>query len=289
MLVTAIDLGGTKCSTGVTRDISSETLLESYKCPITQSKAGEAGDFKADFWKLVTNLDELSLTHGRFDRIQLAIAGNLDEQRTTLVGAGNLLHWVGQPFVERLRTRYGCPVLVANDGVALGAATALFEQPLPAFYAVLVWGTGVNVIFVDNRGPKPAPYPGEFGHSPVVFGGTKMRRCKCGQWNCLEAFTGGWAIKDRYDKEAKDLSEDEWEEVLTWMAMGLRSVTTLLRIPHIVVAGGVASNQPARIKQLEAMLANDLRIVDTPTIAPSRFGESAGLAGAIALGNADLL
>jgi predicted NBD/HSP70 family sugar kinase len=238
---------------------------------------------------LESKLDELATVYGDFGEIRLSIAGNVDSQRATLIGAGNLTHWVGKPFVATLRKRYDCPIVVANDCVAFAAATALYEQPLPPIYLAVIWGTGIGMCFVNNADATPVPYQGEGGHLPVVFGGSHMRRCKCGQWNCLEAFAGGAAIESRYGKEAKDLSDDEWHEVQTWMVMGLRSPVTILKVPHIIIGGGVACNQLARINELQAMLADDLNVVAAPTIAISRFGETAGLAGAFALGGVTLL
>jgi predicted NBD/HSP70 family sugar kinase len=55
------------------------------------------------------------------------------------------------------------------------------------------------------------------------------------------------------------------------------------RMPKIYFGGGIAAKQPRFVPELEDLLRMELRIVDSPDMELSVFGESAGTVGALAL------
>jgi len=54
-------------------------------------------------------------------------------------------------------------------------------------------------------------------------------------------------------------------------------------VSKIYFGGGIAAKQSQFIPKLELLLREELRIVEAPSLELSRFGESAGTVGALAL------
>ncbi len=98
----------------------------------------------------------------------------------------------------------GVPVFLDNDANCFAIfAHAYFG--FPSILAITV-GTGVGSGIIANgkiyRGEGMA---GEIGH--WVVGGSD--ECVCGGKGHLECYFGGWSLKKRYGKDAKELMEDE--------------------------------------------------------------------------------
>jgi predicted NBD/HSP70 family sugar kinase len=224
-----------------------------------------------------------SLMEDKFpSAIGLAVAGKVAPDRTTLHGAGNVRHWVGQPFVEILSEWFGCPVVLGNDAEAAGLAEALYGhgQGVDEFLS-LIWGTGVGGCFIfDNAEGSPYAKPGEPGHVPT--GISTPRLCGCGRYDCVESHCGGDGILKKYGRPAEELTHDEWLEVAEKMLKGVYA-TMLVPVPWIFCSGGVACKQPWLLEHLETRLQDELKIVEPPKLKVSAFGESAGLLGVLAL------
>jgi predicted NBD/HSP70 family sugar kinase len=71
--------------------------------------------------------------------------------------------------------------------------------------------------------------------------------------------------------------------VLEYMATGLHNIVTIQPVSKIYFGGGIAAKQSQFILKLELLLREELRIIGAPSLELSRFGESAGTVGALAL------
>ncbi|GAB7050971.1 ROK family transcriptional regulator [Catenuloplanes indicus] len=120
-----------------------------------------------------------------------------------VVGSDAVVHaqtlgWDGVPLGAMLREITGIPVLVDNGAKTLGQAEMWFGAGRGARHAVVALvGSGVGAaVIADGASYRGAhSSAGEWGHTPIVYGG---RACRCGAQGCLEAYIGAESVIDRY-------------------------------------------------------------------------------------------
>lgn len=273
-----IDIGGTTARVSVFRTLDDVEEQDRKEFLVTQEKDR---DFAEDFTNLALACESLAVRRGQIEGIGLALAGKLDAARSSLTGAGNLVHWVGQPVVARLAEQWDCPVVLGNDAEAAALAEAHYGHGQRSDFWFVIWGTGIGGCLLRHIDGRSIPLPGEIGHQLVDPRSDLL--CGCGQYGCLEAHCGGSAIAKRFGLTAANLTAELWQEVVGWMKIGLHNAVVTQPTPLIVFGGGVANKQSPLLSDLEHLLQEELRIVDAPDIQLSAFGESAGTIGALAL------
>lgn len=210
------------------------------------------------------------------DALGVGFAGQLDVTGRVVKNAPNY-QWRDVPFAQMLEDASGVPVRLVNDLNALlwgefvdGAATNTTDA-----LAVYV-GTGVGgAIICGGRLIEGARgVAGELGHVKVQIDG---RACGCGEFGCLEAYTGGvhlerqvaqlavgqpWqaqvigknglvadlASADRLSETIEPLNA-LWQTASSMLATSVANACTLLNPEVLVLGGGVLSNC-ARYQQL---------------------------------------
>ncbi|MCC7206878.1 MAG: ROK family transcriptional regulator [Anaerolineae bacterium] len=105
-----------------------------------------------------------------------------------------LWNWRSVPFGDMLKARIPLPIHLDNGAKAMTLAETWFGagRGKKDIITVLV-GTGIGSGIVSGgelfRGPTNSA--GEFGHTLILLNG---RRCRCGNWGCLEAYAGAPGI-----------------------------------------------------------------------------------------------
>jgi predicted NBD/HSP70 family sugar kinase len=107
--------------------------------------------------------------------------------------------WHAFPVRTTLEQHFGVPVFVDNDVnlMTLGAWTA--EGGNEDDLVLVKAGTGIGAGLIVNgriaRGALGAA--GDFGHTTIAE--ASRVQCRCGNFGCLEALAGGWALaRDAY-------------------------------------------------------------------------------------------
>lgn len=284
-----IDVGGTGIDIAA---ISNGAVV--YRHPTIKvsgdSDRGIAGDFGIDIGNIVGAIQEGQRYTGlRIRAIAAAIAGSFDEDKTMLIGAGNLTWWKEKPLRASLEMAFPEAIVVlGHDGAAGALAEAYFN---PAFKGVrfgfVVWGTGIGFGFIEwSAEGKPKVTVGEGGHMPINHGNGRV--CKCGQLDCWELYCGGAGMCSTYEVMSSKLLDDtQWDEVISRMAAAVRAIQCVLKLQSYVFGGSVAVKEQAHRKVLDVIfdrLRQEMKIVPPPhSFALSRFGEKAGIWGAYAL------
>lgn len=242
-------------------------------------------DYDQDFESLLRICELMYGSHseeyGPVEGTGIAIAGVLNKDRTMLARAGNTRQWVNQPFVHDLGEYLGGQTVLGNDAEAAAMAEAMYGNPGGYDFWFVIWGTGVGGTLTRHVDGKPFAFAGELGHQKVSE--SHGRKCACGQFDCLETYCGGAMIRKYEGVPAEELTPVRWTKVLEYMASGLHNIATIQPVPKIYFGGGIAAKQSQLIPKLELMLQEELRIVEAPSLELSRFGESAGTVGALAL------
>jgi N-acetylglucosamine repressor len=127
--------------------------------------------------------------------IGIGAPGVIDTRSGTVRWSVNL-EWADLPLGPLVESRYGVPVVVANDSHAAALAELTFyRRPRPNNLIVIKVGRGVGAgVIVNGQLFQGDGYgAGEFGH---VSPGHKGAPCRCGRKGCLETRTSMRALVD---------------------------------------------------------------------------------------------
>ena len=301
-----VDVGGTKIAAGAVDPEG--RLLEKVRVstPATTAEAVEHG--------IVTAVQEL-LTRHRAASVGLAVAGFVDEKRSTLRFAPNL-PMVERPLKDTVGSEVGLPVVVENDANAAAWGEFRFGGGRGNQDVVLITvGTGLGGgIVLQGRLLRGAfGAAGEIGHVRMVPGGLP---CGCGNHGCWEQYTSGSALiregralaRTQPDRAARllELSGGDPEavsgrmitqaaqegdttarallaEVGRWLGEGIADLAAVLDPAAVVVGGGVSEAgdlllEPARAAYAALLSAGAHR--PHLSIVAAELGNDAGLLGA---------
>lgn len=196
-----VDLGGTKIQTIQVNAFG--TIGEKIKCP-TDVNAGP----DAIIHKIAESIQELQKKIGQPpSAIGVGVAGQI-EAETGLVKFAPNLHWENIPLQKNLIRLIGVPVIVINDVRAATWGEWLHGAGKDSKNLLCIFiGTGIGGGIISD-GKMITGFnntAGEIGHMTVDLNGPQ---CTCGNFGCMEAFAGGWALAER----AKELLEKKPQE-----------------------------------------------------------------------------
>ena len=215
--IVGIDLGGTNIAAGVmptdgTREIAMRMV---------QTRAEEGAEAVVDrIGALIEDViaqtqAETGAERGDFLGVGIGSPGPLDRAHGVVIVTPNL-GWRDFPLRDEVSKRVNLPATLDNDancatigewwcGAAKGGRNVVG----------LTIGTGIGGgLILDGKlyhGASDAA--GELGHTTIDSTG---RRCKCGNYGCLEAYTSGPAIAER----AREVLEGDDDSLLTGMVDG---------------------------------------------------------------------
>lgn len=262
-----IDIGGTKTLVTSSDSLDKPEVIKSLKFENTNN-------FNQDFENLVNAIKELS-ANSHIDAIGVGLPGTLDQAKTMIVDASNLWGWNNQEVKQKLAEIFNTRVYLENDVVLAALAEAEYGNSNSEDFIFVIWGTGVGGSRVQKEADKFKSILIEVGFSFV----SDRKGFEYWEQNC-----GGKGIESKYGKPAEQLSEDEWNEVETFMAKGLVSVANITSVPIIVLGGGVTHKQKERVKNIyqRVKLIQDELVLPVPEIKVSNL-ENAGALGGYAL------
>jgi fructokinase len=181
-----------------------------------------------------------------------------------------------------LARRLGVPILMDNDAncAALGEwREGAGQGARTLVYYTISTGVGTGVV-IDGRVHHGAQDT-EGGHQIVWPGGPP---CPCGARGCLEAVISGTGLRARYGKPAEELDDPAiWDEVATYLAVGIANTAALLCPEVVVIGGGLSARGEAIFVPLRRKAAELIRMVPPPEIRPAGLGQDSGIFGALVL------
>ncbi len=209
--------------------------------------------------------------HKSISGIGIGCAGQIDHKRGVVLFSPNLF-WKNVHMVKKIKAAFkGLPVLLDNDAnvAALGEYMCGAGKGMKNVI-FMTWGTGVGGgIIINGRLYLGATgSAGEVGHIIISHDGPK---CNCGNLGCLERYVGNKYIVNRAKELIKKeknttihklvnndlskitpliikkaamkgdkLAKQVWEEMGTYMGMGLVSIINLLNPEAVIIGGGIA-------------------------------------------------
>jgi glucokinase len=270
----ALDIGGTKFMVASYSDNLQEIKRVRYETPI-------------DFDEGINLLNKMiiEVTDNKpLGGIGAAIGGPLD----AIKGIVSPLHqpqWRDIPLKEIMEKKWSCKFFVDVDTnvAALGEYHLGNYKHKKFLYITLSTGMGGGYIINGNvyrgfNGNHP-----EVGHQTINYKCKYPERvqCECGSPDCLEALVSGNAIERIYKKSAKELNNEEWDEVIYNLGQGLRNIATIMTPDIVVFGGGIATGGGEDfIQKIDKEMKKHLTLAKPPQLALSRLGYDTALLGA---------
>lgn len=263
---------------------------------------------------IAVTMAETGAKRSQFAGIGIGAPGPLDREHGIVIVAPNL-GWKDFPLRDRVANAVGLPATLDNDAncATLGEWWIGAARGGRAVVGMTI-GTGIGGgLVVDGRlWHGASDVAGEIGHTTIDMHG---RRCKCGNYGCLEAYASGPNIAER----AREQVSGDGESVLTRMVNGnLDQITahTVYEAAHagdkialdvvketaqflgagvanllntfnpdvVVIAGGVTQAGEALFEPLraEARRRAFRPAFDACRIVPGELDGAAGVVGAVA-------
>lgn len=228
--VAGVDLGATKIAAGLVSP-ANQIIKKVYQ----ETRPAEGPQAVVE--RIAACLEQLksALPAGEtMAGLGVCCPGPLDHTAGLVLDPPNLTGWLNVPLRQMLEDRLGLPAPIEHDA----KAAALGEFHFGAGREVndmiyIVVGTGVGAAIIVNgelyRGPTNSA--GELGHITVDLHGPA---CSCGSNGCLEVYTAGPDLVDRY------------REIM--QGTGLEPPSTL---DGKIIAGLAAQGQPQALQVFE--------------------------------------
>src|SRR5688572_7885679 len=266
-----VDLGGTNIVAGALAEHGSDVLA--LRTEPTGADQGAEAVVDRIVRMIDTVITETMAQTGakREDMIGIGVGspGPLDRERGIVVTTPNL-GWTNFPLRDAIQERTRLPVRIDNDancatlgewwlGAARGASNVIG----------MTIGTGIGggIILGGRLYHGSSDVAGEIGHATIDITG---RRCKCGNYGCLEAYASGPSIADRarealggdenatmirmaggdparitaatvYEaaKKGDDTALDVVRETSRFLGAGIANLLNIFNPEVVVIAGGV--------------------------------------------------
>lgn len=220
----AIDVGGTNARVGGSGD--NINLERVQKFPVSHQ-------FENDFQKISEIID--SISGGKVEAIGIGTPGNYTADKKNLLPGGNLPEWVGKPFVHDFSERFHCPVFADNDAVVASLAEVFFGLRQNTDFIYLTWGTGIGGAVVEKNVPQKIEWKKYL--------------------KPLEGKCSGRSMRGRFGKEASQLDDGEWDEIMKDFELNLPEISDRLEQKIIVLGGGAATKQKERLRRVARKLS----------------------------------
>lgn len=314
--IVGVDLGGTNIVVGAMPVDGSREIGMRSAPTLPEEGASAVVDRIADMVEQVVRDLERDYGAERADVLGAGIGapGPLDRERGIVVVTPNL-GWRDFPLRDEIMRRIGMRATLDNDancatlgewwcGAAKGGRNVIG----------LTLGTGIGGgLILDGRLYHGASdVAGEIGHTTIDSTG---RRCKCGNYGCLEAYASGPAIAERareaiagedgaallaladgdaaritahivYEaaRQGDAVSREVVRDTARFLGAGLSNLINIFNPDTVVLAGGVTQAGEALFEPLRAEVRRRAfrPAVEACRIVPGSLPLSAGVVGAVA-------
>lgn len=314
-VVVGVDLGGTNIVVGtVAADGARITGLEVRRTPATEGpetvvqRIGEMVD--ASLAKARDEWGELEILG-----IGMGSPGPIDTQSGVVRISPNL-GWRDTPLRDMVATRLGLPTTLDND--ASCAILGEWWQGAARGTSILIGltvGTGIGggIILDGEIFHGASDVAGEFGHMTIDSTG---RRCKCGNYGCLEAYASGPAIAARAIEgievgaettlsryvdgdltritaqivyqaanDGDELALEVVRDTARFLGAGIASLVNIFNPELVVLCGGVTAAGERLFRPIrQEMMRRAFRpAAEACRIVPGTLSGTAGVFGAVAV------
>jgi glucokinase len=314
--IVGVDLGGTNIVVGALPDDGSEQIA--LRSEPTRPDQGAESVVDRICRMIDTVIAETCAEKGvkrdQFIGVGIGAPGPLDREKGLVIVTPNL-GWKNFPLRDEVSQRVGIPAALDNDANCATFGEWWLGAARGAKHVVgLTIGTGIGggLILDGKLFHGASDVAGEIGHTTIDSTG---RRCKCGNYGCIEAYASGPAIADRAREalsggersvlpelvngkletitaqtvyEAASLGDDVAKQVVRetaqFLGAGIANLLNIFNPEVVVIAGGVTQAGDALFEPLRAEVRRRAfrPAVEACRIVPGTLPGSAGVVGAVA-------
>ena len=198
--VLGIDIGGTNLVVGSVAEDGSKLLAAASEPTHAEAGATDVVDRLVDLAERAIAATRRAAPGAEILGVGVGAPGPLDTKRGIVLLTPNL-GWVNMPLREIIHERLGLPAALDNDANCAVLGEWWVGAARGARHAIgITIGTGIGGgLILDGRLYHGASdVAGEIGHTTID---TEGRRCKCGNYGCLEAYASGPNIAIRAIEE----------------------------------------------------------------------------------------
>lgn len=268
----ALDVGGTSINIGLFKELDPNSRL-------TTALLKVKNDFTADMQQIEETVK--GLTTEPIQSLGIGVPGTINTLETEIVSSANLSNWARQDILSELKSRLKIEdAFLCHDVKAAALSECMFGNVKDNF-AFVIWGTGIGCSYVRFTNNVPTDFQQvELGYQTI----TKTIELE-GQIypGYLEYYCGGGRLAQRFSKSVTELTESEWDTVLDDLSYGIANLLMLNHAPTLVFSGGVAMKQSHRIPKLAELVSKKIRSKVLPNFQLAKYGEDAGMYGALGL------
>jgi len=314
--IIGVDLGGTTIATGAMPADGSRQLAMDTRATMAEGGADAVVDriVAAVEDVIARTIAETGCARSDFLGVGIGAPGPLDRERGIVLIAPNL-GWRDFPLRDSIAERVGLPSTLDNDAncATLGEWWCGAAQGGRNVVGITI-GTGIGggLIFDGALYHGSSDVAGEIGHATIDSTG---RRCKCGNYGCLEAYASGPAIAERarealagdetsilpqlvdgdtaritaqtvYEaaKRGDEIAREVVRETARFLGTGVANLVNVFNPDVVVLAGGVTAAGDALFEPLRAEVRRRAfrPAVEACRIVPGSLGGYAGVVGAVA-------
>lgn len=314
--IIGVDLGGTNIVVGAMPEDGSKRY--GLRSQPTMSELG-AEAVVARIVQMVQDVITITMAETGAKReafvgVGVGAPGPIDRERGVVTVAPNL-GWKDFPLRDRIEAGVGLPTTLDNDAncATLGEAWIGAGRGGRAVVGMTI-GTGIGGgLVVDGKiWHGASDVAGEIGHTTIDMHG---RRCKCGNYGCLEAYASGTNIAERarerlltdgdsalaqmvggklelitaqtvYEaaRAGDEIALDVVKETAAFLGAGIANLLNTFNPDVVVIAGGVTQAGDALFEPLraEARRRAFKSAFDACRIVPGQLEGAAGVVGAVA-------
>jgi glucokinase len=275
--IVGVDLGGTNIVVGVLPMDGGDGEVQAMRTVPTDAQRGAKFVVDRIIGLIVDAREEIVARHGGanedFAGIGIGSPGPLNRKTGTVINTPNL-GWRNFPLRDLVANAVGLPATLDNDAncATYGEWWVGAGRNVDTLVG-LTLGTGIGGgIVLDGEifhGVSDAA--GEIGHMTIDSTG---RRCKCGNYGCLEAYASGPAIAAR----AVEGIEAGAESLLPGLVESRMELITAATVYEGVILGDPYANEVMRetAKFLGAGVANIINVLNPAMIVISGGVTKAG-------------
>jgi glucokinase len=314
--VVGVDLGGTNIVVGaMPEDGSREIAMRSQPTMSQHGSDAVTGRINQMIEDVITiTTAETGAKREDFLGVGIGAPGPLDREKGLVIVAPNL-GWVNYPLRDHVQNAVKLPTTLDNDANCATLGEWWTGAAKGARHVVgITIGTGIGggLILDGKLFHGASDVAGEIGHTTIDSTG---RRCKCGNYGCLEAYASGPNIADRaresltgeessilvqlaggdparitaqtvYDaaQQGDVVAREVVRDTARFLGAGVANLLNVFNPDVVVIAGGVTQAGEALFEPLRAEVRRRAfkPAVDACRIVPGILPGSAGVVGAVA-------
>lgn len=314
--IVGVDLGGTNIVTGAMPfDGGREYGMRTALSRVADGPHGVVARIAAMVEDVIAHtMSETGASRDQFIGLGIGSPGPLSRETGVVISAHNL-GFFDFPLRDELSKAVNLPATLDNDArcATLGEHWRGAARGVRNVLGMTI-GTGIGggLIFDGHLYHGASDVAGEIGHMTIDSTG---RRCKCGNYGCLEAYASGPAIAERarealdgdeesmlpslvggdlaritaqivYDASKKGdvVAREVVRDTARFLGTGISNLINIFNPEMVVIAGGVTQAGDALFEPLRAEVRRRAfkQAVDACQIVPGALPLSAGMVGAVA-------